>query len=84
MTTCPTILSLFPRQFKTGTPTSPHVLVRPENESRQSRPTSLRVPALTFRRVTLQRMSFSEPLVEVVDAGPGDWQKARTLVGRAP
>ena len=31
--------------------------------SRQSRPPSLRVPALTLRRVTWQRISFSEPLV---------------------
>jgi hypothetical protein len=40
-----------------------HVLASPRKASRQSRPGSLRVPALTLRRVTWQRMSFSEPLV---------------------
>ena len=39
------------------------VLARPRKASRQSRPRSLRVPPLTLRRVTWQRMSFSEPLV---------------------
>ena len=39
------------------------VLVRPRKASRQSRPVSLLVPALTLRLVTWQRMSFSDPLV---------------------
>src|SRR5881227_1949320 len=40
-----------------------HVLASPRKASRQSRPRSLRVPPLTLRLVTWQRMSFSEPLV---------------------
>src|SRR4051795_9982885 len=39
------------------------VLAKPRKASRQSRPRSLRVPALTLRRVRWERMSFSEPLV---------------------
>jgi len=39
------------------------VLASPRNASRQSRPMSLWVPPLTWRLVTWQRMSFSEPLV---------------------
>src|ERR1700734_4022634 len=41
----------------------PQVLLRPRKASRQSRPTSARVPPLTLRLVTWQRTSFSEPLV---------------------
>ena len=37
------------------------VLASPRKASRQSRPMSLRVPPLTWRLVTWQRMSFSEP-----------------------
>ena len=39
------------------------VFARPRKASRQSRPLSLRVPTLILRRVTWQRISFSEPLV---------------------
>src|SRR5690349_6337631 len=38
------------------------VLARPRKASRQSRPTSLRVPALRLRRIIWQRMSCSELL----------------------
>src|SRR5664279_2953269 len=44
-------------------PSLSQVLARLRKASRQSRPTSLRVPALILRRVTWHRMSFSEPLV---------------------
>src|SRR6266478_4224547 len=44
-------------------PSLAQVLARPRKASRQSRPASLRVPPLTLRLVTWQRMSFSEPLV---------------------
>jgi hypothetical protein len=39
------------------------ILLRARKTSRQSRSRSLRVPTLTFLRVTLARMSFSEPFV---------------------
>jgi hypothetical protein len=39
------------------------VLARPRKASRQSRPRSLRMLALSLRRVTWQRTSFSDPLV---------------------
>src|ERR1700676_1557571 len=44
-------------------PSLAQVLARPRKASRQSRPGSLRVPPLSLRLVTWQRMSFSEPLV---------------------
>jgi hypothetical protein len=44
-------------------PSFAQVLLRPRKASRQSRPISLLVPPLTFRLVTWQRTSFSEPLV---------------------
>src|SRR5882757_568836 len=44
-------------------PSLAQVFLRPRKASRQSRPTSLRVPPLTLRLVTWQRMSFSDPLV---------------------
>jgi hypothetical protein len=39
------------------------VLASERKASRQSRPVSLRVPPLILRRMTWQRMSFSDPLV---------------------
>src|ERR1700688_4619348 len=44
-------------------PSFAQVLLRPRKASRQSRPVSLLVPPLTFRLVTWQRTSFSDPLV---------------------
>src|SRR3954466_5420478 len=52
-----------PREFQKTIPRFFHVLPRPRTPSRQSGPTSLRVPPLTFRLVTTPRTSFSEPLV---------------------
>ena len=51
-------------------PSFAQVLLRPRKASRQSRPTSLLVPPLTFRLVTWQRTSFSEPLVCQWNLGP--------------
>jgi hypothetical protein len=51
------------RMIRTAMPSLSQVLARLRKASRQSRPTSLRVPALILRRVTWHRMSFSEPLV---------------------
>src|SRR5215218_2215764 len=44
-------------------PSLSQLLARLRKASRQFRPTSLGVPPLTLRRVTWQRISFSEPLV---------------------
>jgi hypothetical protein len=44
-------------------PSLSQVLARLRKASRQSRPTSLRVPVLILRRVTWHWMSFSKPLV---------------------
>src|SRR5689334_19344253 len=44
-------------------PNLAQVFARPRKASRQSRPSSLRVPPLTLRLVTWHRMSRSEPLV---------------------
>src|SRR5580700_3990922 len=45
-------LDVLPRSSQTGMPSLSQVLVRPRNASWLSRPSSLRVPALTLRRVT--------------------------------
>src|SRR5271166_6173388 len=49
--------SLAPRYSQKATPSLRHVLPRPRNASRQSRPVSLRVPPLMARLVIWQRMS---------------------------
>ena len=60
------------------------VLARPRKASRQSRPVSLRVPPLTWRLVTWQRMSFSEPLVCSGISGSIEHHQQFGLVGVQP
>src|SRR6266567_2546543 len=64
-------------------PSLAQVLARPRKASRQSRPTSLRVPPLTLRLVTWQRMSFSDPLVER-DLGSVEHHQQLGLIGIEP
>ena len=62
----------------------PLVFISDRKATRQSRPASERVPPLILRRVTWQRMSFSEPKVVQRDVGPVEHHQELRLVGMQP